>query len=184
MTSNQQVFTIGIQHGFVAALDPRTRQVLPWQCAYCGQQPRAQVHNMESVLRMSCENAHCEQAERGWVAVIDPLDREQLATARFMDESGRHFLKLRSELALEYLLANGEREGITLVPQLRALLEVTEPGKLVYLFFPGQPCLKGHIDNEVVFQHDTVRGSRIHERPEDFTEHMNEEADRVGVLRA
>lgn len=147
-----------------------------------------------NATRMSCSDANCQQKEHGWATVLDPENAEHVKAARWIEgDSGRRYLKLASESALEYLVNHQESLGLTITESLFTLLERTPAGMLVFLFYPGQQCFRPHLDREVAFVHRTgilVRGAmhpvfqptggaRMHVRPRDFNEHFNEEADRV-----
>lgn len=143
--------------------------------------------------RMTCSEANCQNAEHGWAIVLDPENTEHARAAAWIKgDSGRRFIETRSELALEYLVGHGARLGITVTPALSGLLQRTPPGMVVFLFYPGQQCFKVHVDREVVFAHQrglsmagvfrATSAARIHERPEDYMEHFNEEADKVNRM--
>lgn len=134
---------------------------------------------------MSCQNAHCEAERDGWVTVLDPENAKHASALRWLrGDQGRRFLQLRSEDAAEYISNHGASQGITDdAGKLARLIARTPPGLLLLVFYPGQPCLRPHIDREVIFTHSTRRGGvRVHERPLDFNESMNEQAYAVGVL--
>lgn len=137
-------------------------------------------------LRMSCQDAKCEAERDGWVTILDPNDAKHASAARWiMGDQGRKYIHLRSEDALEYVANHADTLGFTAdVPKLTGILERTPPGMLVFIFEPGQPCFRPHVDRAVIFTHMTPRGDvRTHERPVDWNEHVNIEADRVHVLR-
>ena len=148
---------------------------------------------------MSCQDAHCEAQRDGWVTVLDPEDEKHARYMRWIEgDQGRHYIKLRSATAAEWVLAYGASRGVTdHSGKLAEVLSNTPPGLVVYLFPPGQQCFKPHIDREVVFRKETGisqragMGSRfvatqegyVHANPHDFTEDMNETAYRANVLR-
>ena len=139
-----------------------------------------------NALRMSCQNANCENERNGWVTVLNVAgDEKHTAAARLIEQdSGKNYLKLDPEGAIEWVAVHGTDYGITLTPRLHDLIAACPRGFLLYLFPPGQACFKRHLDREVVFAHRTPRGVvRVHARPLDFNEHHNEEAYRINLER-
>lgn len=138
----------------------------------------------EGALRMTCQEARCEQEANGWATVLDPRQPKHAAAAQWLrEQQSRHFFELRSEEALEWLDAKGAGAGVEdRRGALRALLGRTPPGMLVFVFPPGQVCFRPHLDREVVFQHRQGAHTRVHERPEDYIEHWNEESYRVNRM--
>lgn len=137
----------------------------------------------DGAMRMTCREAGCEQERNGWAVVLDvaqPVHRQAARTIR--DDRTRRHIEVASEGARAYLEANGPALGLTVTPGLAGLLERTPPGMAVFLFPPGQPCFREHLDREVVFVHRASERVRLHQRPQDFTEHFNEEADRVNRM--
>lgn len=135
---------------------------------------------------MSCVNADCEAERKGWVTVLDMQGNEKHAqSARLIEQdSGRRFIRLESEDALDWFDANGARAGMTLTPQLHDMLAAVPRGFVIYLFPPGQQCFRPHMDREVSFLHRYPRGRTYeHVNHKDFEEDFNESADRVGVLQ-
>ena len=139
-----------------------------------------------NALRMSCQNANCENERKGWVTVLNVAgDEKHAAAARLIEQdSGKKYLKLDPDAALEWLAVHGADYGMTLTPRLHDLITACPRGFLLYLFPPGQPCFKRHLDREVSFAHRTPRGVvRVHERPLDFNEHHNEVAYAINQER-
>lgn len=146
----------------------------------------------EGATRMTCVEAHCEHERTGWAVVLDPTTEKHAKAARWIEgDSGREFVKLAAESALDWLVGHGHEKGITLTPALRQLIARTPPGMLVFLFPPGQQCFRPHLDREVVFAHQRVGiaggaehvvGARVHTRAEDYIEHWNDESYRVNKL--
>lgn len=130
--------------------------------------------------RMTCREADCPNEANGWAVVIDPTDEKLASAARWIEgDSGRKYLKLRSEDALDEVVNHGGLLGLTLTAGLLTLLRNTPAGMIVFLFPPGQQCFKPHLDREVVFAHQRGERSFIHERPLDFNEDFNIEADKI-----
>ena len=167
-----QHFTIGLQHAYRGG---------------CCREPRyAPVHDMHDALRMSCQNANCENERKGWVTVLNVQgDAQHAVAARFLEQdSGRRYIKLAPDDAADWFAVHGADAGMTLTPRLQDLIAAAPSGFLLYLFPPGQPCFRRHLDREVVFQHAGARGAkRLFENPRDFNESHNEEADKVNLLR-
>ena len=139
----------------------------------------------QNATRMSCENAHCQNYEHGFVVVLNPQDERHASMASLIKQDGtRRHVALRSQDALDYLANHAERMGLTDHPQaLTAVIERTPPDMLVFIFAPGTPCFRGHLDREVVFVHRTPRNVRVHANGRDWNEDMDESADRVHRLR-
>lgn len=128
---------------------------------------------------MSCENANCENWRNGWAVVLNVQgDVQHAAAGREIEHrSGRRYLKLDPEDAVDWFAIHGAGHGMTLTPRLNELIAATPRGFVLYLFPPGQPCFKRHVDRDVVFAHRGPRGAvRVHERPLDFNEDWNETA--------
>lgn len=134
----------------------------------------------ENALRMTCQNAHCDAEANGWVSALDVHGNEKHAQAARLieNDSGKRFIKLRAEDALDWFAKHGDTEGVTLTPRLHDMIAACPRSFVLYLFPPGQACFKRHLDREVVFSH----GARIHERFEDYREDWDETADRVNRL--
>lgn len=112
--------------------------------------------------RMTCREAECQQYLNGWVTPLDESQGEHAKLAQWIrKESKRGFVECRSEEAPDYLGAQGIN-----IP----------PGITVFIFHAGQACFRPHIDREVVFAHERLGQRRVHARPQDFTEHFNEQA--------
>lgn len=120
--------------------------------------------------RMTCEEAECQQYRNGWVTTLDESTGEHAQLAQWIrKESKRGYIECRSEDAGTYL----DGQGMNFPPGLR-----------VFIFHAGQTCFRPHKDREVVFQHQRgfleprkfipTSAPRIHTRPQDFNEHMNE----------
>ena len=123
--------------------------------------------------RMTCAEAGCGNYARGFAVVLDPEDEKHAGNARYIEwDSGRQYVKQRSEEALDYFVNHGEEHGLVIHEELMVLLQRTPPGMLVYVFPPGQQCFKRHQDREVVFTHDRY----VHTRPLDYNEDWNGEA--------
>lgn len=151
--------------------------------------------------RMSCSDAHCPNTAQGWATVLDPTDEKHASAARWIKgDSGRRYIELQSETALEYVVNHRESLGLTVTEGLMTLLQNTPAGMVIFLFYPGQQCFKPHIDREVMFSHQRgilqpysrnpaisvfrpINEGRIHTRPLDFNEHFNEEADKINTAR-
>lgn len=137
----------------------------------------------EGALRMTCVEAHCAQEREGWVTILDAADETHQGMAKLIrEESGRRYHEVRSEDALEFVDAHGARIGMVNLEPLKAVLERTPPGFLVFIFPPGQACFRSHLDREVIFVHEQGAMKRVHTRPQDFNEDFNETADRVNTL--
>jgi hypothetical protein len=139
----------------------------------------------DGATRMSCENAQCANFQNGFVVVLDPQDAKHANAATLIkqDQTRKH-VALRSQDALDYLANHAERMGLTDHPEaLTGVIERTPPDFLVFIFAPGTQCFAPHKDREVLFVHRTSRNVRVHTRPVDFNEDMDESADRVGRLR-
>lgn len=137
-----------------------------------------------NALRMTCQQANCEAERIGWVMVLDVYgDEKHRKGAEFIEQDGgRRYFKATSDTALEWLDARGAASGITVTPRLRNLLAAAPRGMVVYLFPPGQPCFKPHLDREVGFIHQQGDAKRVHQRFEDYAEHWNEERYRVNRM--
>ena len=140
----------------------------------------------EGATRMSCQNADCEQSRKGWVTVLDPGNaRHAAALVELQARGAWRFHQLCSDDAADWVTNHAAAQGYTdHTGALMAVIGRTPPGMLMLVFPAGQPCLRGHADREVIFTHETARGvRRVHTRPVDFNEHVNQEADRIEVLR-
>jgi hypothetical protein len=136
-------------------------------------------------VRMSCRDAGCENERSGWAVVLDPDDAKHAGAMRFIEgNSGRRFIKLGSDDAADWIANHAAAQGVTdNAGRLATLVANTAPGLVIYVFPPGQQCFRIHVDREVQFTHRDRRGvMRLHDRPVDFNEHMNEEGDRVNRL--
>ena len=152
----------------------------------------------EYATHMTCEEAQCEANAKGWLMALNVTGAA--GHAEFANwvkaSSGRRFWEWRSPGALEEALRQEARGEITVTPELRQMLASLADGMLVFAFPPGQQCFKVHEDREVVFQHVSgtmvprrdnpafnrfadMDTSRVHTRPIDWNEHMNEEAAKV-----
>lgn len=106
---------------------------------------------------ISCKEANCPHYLEGWVTVV-PMDSVQAEYIRH--KSDRHFTE--------------RKVGDNLSE---------------FVFPPGQQCFAGPaadlrhesaphkrpLGKQEIFIHRTLMGDRIHERPQDWTESMNEE---------
>jgi len=103
---------------------------------------------------ISCKEAECPHYLGGWMTIV-PTDSVQAEYIRH--KSGRYFTEKK-----------------------------VEGGQSEFTFPPGQTCFgESHtglhpphrrpLDKQEIFIHRTMMGDRIHERPRDWTEHMNEE---------
>ena len=138
----------------------------------------------EFATHMTCQDADCEKYANGWTVILDGASAKGAEAANWIKNgSGRRFIEVRSEGALEYLTANAENLGITVSPSLRELLGRTPAGFVIFLFPPRQQCFALHEDREVVFSHHRAGQSRIHTRPLDFNEQFNIEGDKVNRAR-
>lgn len=136
-------------------------------------------------LRMSCQNSDCEQERNGWLMVLDPDNAKHRDAMDFIvNDSGRRYFKVASEQAIDALARLGDQLDVVNLDQVKAIAGRTPPGMVLFVFARHQQCFRQHVDREVEFVHRTARGTeRVHERPVDFNEHVNEEAYRAGVLR-
>lgn len=135
-------------------------------------------------VRMSCQNAGCEQERDGWAMVLDPSQEKHRKAIDFIEkDSGRKYLLMRSEDAANTIAHIGHTLDITHVQALREVAERTPPGMLLYVFSRGQQCFRRHLDREVAFIHRQPRGQvYVHANHKDFEEDFNITADAVGVL--
>ena len=102
----------------------------------------------------TCREKNCPHYLNGWKTIV-PTESAQANYIR--RESGRHFKETK--------VGNGMSE---------------------FVFPPGQRCFRDHykpLDKQEIFLHRTAEGSRVHQRPTDWTEHMNEEIERVNRMR-
>lgn len=133
--------------------------------------------------RMSCQNANCEQERNGWMVVLDPENAKHRAAADFIvNDSGRRYLKVASEQALDAIAKVGDQLDVVDLEEVRAVVRRTPPGMLIFVFSRHQQCFRSHLDREVEFVHATPRSRYVHANPKDFEEDMDESADAVGVL--
>lgn len=177
-TRSSQLFRFAFQHAY--------KPPAPGQrMGCCVEPPRAPVHDMTHVLRMSCENADCEQMRKGWVIALDPGNYQHATARRELEARGQwRYVELQAGEAVDWIANHGAAQGVTDDEgKLAALVAGLPPHFTVLLFPPGQPCLRGHVDRDVVFTHHGVLGGmRIHERPLDWNEHFNEETYRLDQM--
>ena len=126
----------------------------------------------EYATAMNCREAKCEQSERGWVSVLDPINPDHAVMIDWLrrGRSGREFREYPSEEAAAYLPSGND--NITF-----------PPGLVVFLFVPGQQCFRIHGDREVVFAHEKDGQRQVHARPRDWNEHFNDESYSVQRAR-
>lgn len=163
--ARQQEFAITPVHPFRARADGASA------CAHCGRARYHANHNVALSTRMTCAEADCPNYARGFAIVLDPQDDRHAKAAQHIEwDSGRRYVKQRSEDALDWFVNHGTEQGFVLDRVLMGLLRQTPPGMLVYVFPPGQQCFQLHADREVHFRHDGY----LHQRPLDFNEDHNE----------
>lgn len=132
----------------------------------------------EYATNMSCRDANCSAWRGGWLSVLDVHGTPAHADAAnwIKRSSGRRYIELPSEGALEYLLTH--ELDLTVTQELRDILGRTAPNMVVFIFPSGQQCFREHLDREVVFAHDAY----VHANPRDFNEDMNIEGDKINRL--
>jgi hypothetical protein len=147
----------------------------PW-CAFC-KRIRSEAHRFD-VVRMSCQNANCASERNGWVMVLDLTDKKHADAAKAIEtESGKRFAKFLVRDAEDEIERHGGGWGVDLA-HLRQVVGNALPEMVAYVFFPGQACLKGHLDREVVFTRESREGAVTHSKPLDWNEDVNESAFR------
>ena len=134
----------------------------------------------DQAVSMSCQNARCKNYENGWAVVLDTSgDARHAEIARWIkDESGRRFFEVDAAQADAAIQRFADRGDLVYSPPLRELVSRTPAGMTLFLFPRYQQCFKPHRDREVVFRHDGY----VHERPLDFNEDFNEQADRINTM--
>ena len=98
----------------------------------------------------TCKAVNCPHYLNGWKTVV-PTVGPQADYIRYKSE--RHFIEERKDGGL------------------------TE-----FVFLPGQRCFREHklpLDKQEIFIHRTAGGSRTFQRPQDWTENMNIEVDKI-----
>lgn len=109
----------------------------------------------------TCKDRDCRHYLNGWVTIV-PTDSPQAGYIRHM--SGRDFTEKK-----------------------------IDDGLVEFTFQPGQKCFNEHeapdelrrephikqLDKQEIFIHRSPDGFRVHDRPLDWTEHMNIEVDKV-----
>jgi hypothetical protein len=136
------------------------------------------------VTRMTCGEAECEARSKGWMMIFDPKVEMQQEFAQWIrGQSGREYYEGTTPGCLDWLVNNRDKLGINVTADLLQTLQNTPAGWDVFIFPPGQQCFKIHKDREVTFAATSAAGKRIHTRPLDFNEHMNEESGKYQRIK-
>lgn len=132
----------------------------------------------DHALRMTCQNANCDNERNGWVTVLDLGNEKHAGAAKLIEmDSGKRFAKFYARDAEDEIERHGGSWGVDLA-HLRFVVGNALPSMAVYVFFPGQACFKRHLDREVVFTRESREGAFTHSKPLEFNEDHNESAFR------